>query len=52
MGEALDPHRVTNVLDSGTALERRAVEGNGPVHEINAHSDLCSQVTPDPGKPA
>jgi hypothetical protein len=31
-------HGVTNVLGSGTLLERRAIGGNSPVHEIHAHS--------------
>ena len=39
-------------MPSGSVLERRATEGNGPVRETNADSDVVSQVAPDPGKPA
>ena len=36
---------------SGSALERRAAEGNGPVHEIRVTFRWCSRVARDPGKP-
>jgi hypothetical protein len=45
-------HGVTNLLCNGSVLERRATEGNGPVRETYADSDVVSQVAPDPGKPA
>jgi hypothetical protein len=45
-------HGVTNLLCNGIGLESRATEGNGPVRETYADSDVVSQVAPDPGKPA
>ena len=52
LGERQISRRVTKTVGSGIALERRATEGNGPVHETHLSSDRVSRVAPDPGKPA
>src|SRR5436305_13273931 len=41
-------HGVTNLLPSGSVLERRATAGKSPVHERYADSGRVSQVTPNP----
>ena len=41
-------HGVNKLMRSGSDLERRATEGNGPVHETYSASGGCSQVAPGP----
>src|SRR4051794_29054383 len=45
-------HGVTQLMRRRSVLERRAIEGKGPVSETYSASDRCSQVTPGPRKPA